>query len=89
MLRYSLDDSNPAVMSAALTVFSHLLCNPLDETCLERCYMWHRGEEQPRLPSQRQLDEADQEEEPEMTDDEVVCQKIIFVLNYTDFVIKF
>lgn len=73
MMRHCLDDPNEAVVVAALVTFSHFLSSNLDEICLDRCYLWYRGEEQPDLCSDIQLDETDKEQEDEMKDNEVVC----------------
>lgn len=72
LLRFSLDDNTPAVVAAALIAFSRLISSPFDETCLERCYSWHSGEEQPNLCTLVQMDSADQEQEAEMKDNEMV-----------------
>lgn len=72
LLRFCLDDSSPAVVSAALVAFSRLLSNPFDEICLERSNAWHNGEEQPNLFSFIPIDPADKEQEEEMKDIEVV-----------------
>lgn len=72
LLRFCLDDNTPAVVSAALCAFSRLISSPFDETCLERCLAWFRGEEQPNLCSRVHMDSTDQEQEVEMNDTELV-----------------
>ena len=72
MMRHCLDDPNEAVVVAALVAFSHLVSSNLDEICLDRCFLWYRGDEQPDLCSDVQLDETDKEQECEMKDNEVV-----------------
>lgn len=72
LLRFCLDDSSPAVVTAALVAFSRLLSNPFDETCLERCYIWYNGEKHPDLCSRVEIDSADKEQEEEMKDNEMV-----------------
>jgi len=72
MLRHSLDDSNAAVVGAALDALTHLLTNSVDETALERCLQWHRGLEQPALPSRQPIDEGDPQQLDEMADDQLV-----------------
>lgn len=72
LLRFCLDDTSPTVISASLVAFSRLLTCPFDETCLERCLLWRRGDEQPDLSSRVHIDSTDREQEAEMKDDEVV-----------------
>lgn len=73
LLRFCMDDSSPAVVSAALAAFSRLLSSPFDETCLDRCLLlWRRSDEQPDLNSRVHIDPSDQEQEAEMKDDEMV-----------------
>lgn len=72
LLRFSMDDNAPAVVSASLVAFSRLISSPFDETCLERCHNWRTGEEQPNLRSRVQMDATDLEQEAEMKDNEMV-----------------
>jgi len=71
-LRFTLDDSTPSVVSAALVAFSRLLASSLDETCMDRCFLWSGGEVQPDLVSRRIIDSSDKEFEAEITDNEMV-----------------
>ena len=71
-LRFTLDDSTPSVVSAALVAFSRLLSSSLDETCMDRCFLWSGGEVQPDLVSRRTIDSSDKEFEAEITDNEMV-----------------
>ncbi len=77
LLRFCMDDSAPSVIVASLVAFSRLLSSPFDETCLERCYIWHGGEKQPNLCSRVEMDPTDQEQEPEMKDNEMVTWLLV------------
>ena len=80
MMRHILDDPSEAVVVSALVAFSHFLSCNLDEICLDRCFLWYRGEEQPDLCSDIQLDETDKEQECEMKDNEVVRYSYLYIL---------
>uniref|UniRef100_A0A0P5SL96 RNA polymerase II-associated protein n=1 Tax=Daphnia magna TaxID=35525 RepID=A0A0P5SL96_9CRUS len=79
LVRFCLDDSAPSVVAAALVALSRLLSSPFDETCLERCFIWHLGEKQPNLCSRIQMDSTDQEQEAEMKDYEMSRVDVIKV----------
>ena len=90
VLRFCLDDGTPAVVSAALTAFARLLSCPFDEICLQRCFHWYGGDVQPILSSRVPIDPADQEQEPEIKDHEMVRLFLIFKhLLQVFFFIKF
>lgn len=80
LLRFCLDDTASSVVAAALVAISRLLSSPFDETCLERCLIWHLGEKQPNLCTRIQMDSTDQEQEAEMKDNEMVTIILQYIL---------
>ena len=71
-LRHSVDDPVLVVASAALQALGRLLVSDADDACLQRCCLWYGGDEQPQLNSQVSLDDADEQQQEEMTDAELV-----------------